>query len=96
MKIEILRCFEDSGIVCGEYYVEHEDEKYLCFQNGADIQLLVHWYGKDVKGCVVKPTKKVVDMVLKTSKEYLSTNLKLESVTFNGEHSVVSEGENGE
>lgn len=86
MQIEILRCFENEGTVYGEYYITDEDKKYLCFQNGNDIQLFVHWKGKSVKDCIAKPTKKVVDMVLKTSKEYLSTDLKFESVEMEGEN----------
>jgi len=96
MKIEILRCFENDRIVYGEYYITDDDSKYLCFQNGNDIQLLVHWQGKSVKECIEKPTKKVVDAVLKISREYLSTDLKFESVTFGDECSVEMEGEDGE
>lgn len=82
MKIEILRCFKNKndGIVYGEYYITDKDSKCLCFQNGNDIQLLVHWQRKSVKDCITKPTKKVIDAIIKVSREYLSTDLKFESV----------------
>lgn len=81
MKIEILRCFKNDDAVYGEYYVYENDKKYLCFQNGEDVELLVHWRGKQVTDCITKPTRKVVEAIHKISEEYLSTELKFESVT---------------
>lgn len=84
MKIEILRCFRNDDAVYGEYYIYDDVRKYLCFQNGTDIKLLLHLYGKRIEDCVANPTQKVIEAVLATSKEYLSTDLKFESVTLEG------------
>lgn len=81
MKIEVLRCFKNDEVVYGEYYVYEDGKKYLCFQNGEDIKILVHWFGKQVADCVTKPTQKVVEAIHRVSEEYLSTELKFESVT---------------
>lgn len=81
MKIEILRCFKNDDVVYGEYYVYKDCKKYLCFQNGEDIKILDHCFGKQVADCVAKPTQKVVEAIHRVSKEYLSTDLKFESVT---------------